>query len=66
MQASSKDHFGKYPMGTKVFVTLYGNVKQGRVCYTSKEVGNDNVTMIEFPNRVGDWQEIINENITVN
>ncbi len=53
-------------MGTKVFVTLYGNVKQGRVCYTSKEVGNDNVTMIEFPNRVGDWQEIINDNITAN
>ncbi len=61
--AGSKDHFGKFPMNTKVIATLYGAKKIGRVCYTSERVATDECTMIELPNRVGDWQEVPNCNI---
>ena len=61
--ACSKDHFGKYPMNTKVMITMYGTKKNGRVCYTSEQVADLGATMIELPNRVGDWIEVLNTSI---
>jgi len=66
LTAGEKDHFGKFPMNTKVIVTVYGQKKIGRVCYTSERVAkilDDGCTMVEFRNRVGDWQEIPNYDI---
>jgi len=63
MPAGNKDHFGKFPMNTKVEITIYGTKKVGRVCYTSKIVADLGATMIELPNRVGDWIEVLNTSI---
>ena len=66
MQASAKDHFGKFPMGSKVIVTMYGTSKLARVCYTSQRSAEylpGGCTVIEYPNRVGDRVEVLNSNI---
>jgi len=60
---SSKDHLGKFPMNTKVTITMYGTKKNGRVCYTSEQVADLGATMIELPNRIGDWIEVLNTSI---
>jgi len=65
--AGKNDHFGKFAMGAKVLVTVYGQTKSARVCYTSERVANQlagGCTCIEFPNRVGDWVEVPNTDIT--